>query len=408
MKRSLIYTNIKMSKDSPTKPSTILVVDDNPKNLQILGNILQNEGYKVEFALDGKSALGWIERAKFDLILLDIMMPEMDGFEACTLLKIDPANSETPIIFITAKIDTESIVKGFELGAVDYITKPFIKDELLARVKTQIEIKRSRDDISSYLNEIKNKNKLITYSIQYAQKIQLAVLKASLKGSAFFQEQFSLYLPKDIVSGDFYWFHKTDNKILVGVFDCTGHGVPGAFMSILGVTLLNETVIREGVSKPHLILYRLREKIIEALDQKCITTEIGDGMDGSIICYDTQNKTLVFSGAYNSLYLVRDNRIIELKGDKMTLSFNEKMNDFLSQEIKTQPDDLIYLFTDGYVDQFGGPNVKKFKPTQFREVLQRIHQNPLSVQKKMLLDIYLNWKGSKEQTDDITIIGLKL
>jgi len=386
----------------------ILIVDDNPKNLQILGNYLQNEGYKVEFALDGKSALDWIERTEFDLILLDIMMPGMDGFEVCRIIKSDPVKQKIPVIFLTAKVDIESIINGFDLGAVDYVIKPFNQKELIARVKTQIEIKRSHDEIARNLREIEYKNKLITYSIQYAHTIQAAVLKASMDGSDFFPGQFSIILPKDIVSGDFYWFHKTDNKVLVGVFDCTGHGIPGAFMSILGVTLLNETVIREKINEPHLILDRLREKIIEALGQKGIISEVRDGMDGSIISYDLKSGNLVYSGAYNPLFIIRDDKIIEFKGDRMPLSHYAKMTDFSSREIVTRRNDLIYLSTDGYTDQFGGQNLKKFGSARFKELLIRHHKDPIELQKQLLLDAHLNWRGKEEQVDDITMVGLKL
>ena len=394
--------------EKTTELSSVLIVDDNVKNLQVLGGFLQNEGLSVEFAVDGNSALNWLEKKSFDLILLDIMMPKMDGYEVCSIVKKNPVLCETPIIFVTAKTDTESIVKGFELGAVDYVAKPFIKDELLARIRTQIELKKSREEISGNLKEIKKKNKLITYSIQYAQSIQSAVLKANQDGSDFFPEQFCLILPKDIVSGDFYWSQRIDNKILVGVFDCTGHGIPGAFMSMLGITLINETVIREKIVEPHLILNRLRGKIIEALDQKGIIAEVRDGMDGSLISYDMKNKTLVYSGAYNPLYLIRDNKIIEFKGDRMPLSYHDNISDFSCQEIKTRRNDLIYLFTDGYTDQFGGQREKKFLRAQFKELLLGNHKNPLAVQKEMLLDTFHNWKGSQEQVDDITVVGLKL
>ncbi len=386
----------------------ILIVDDNPKNLQILGNYLRKEGFKVEFALDGKSALDWIKRSEFDLILLDIMMPGMDGFEVCKIIKSDPDKQKIPIIFLTAKVDSESIINGFDLGAVDYVVKPFNQKELIARVRTQIEIKKNRDEIARNLSEIKHKSKLITYSIKYAQTIQTAVLKAFQNGYDFFPEQFCLLLPKDIVSGDFFWFHKINNKLLTGVFDCTGHGIPGAFMSILGVTLLNETVIREKITEPHLILNRLREKIIEALGQKGVSTEVKDGMDGSIISFDKTSKNLFYSGAYNPLYIIRDNNIIELKGDKMPLSYHPNMVSFSNHEIKTKPEDIIYLFTDGYMDQFGGQKVKKFRSAQFKEVLLRNHKKPLAEQKQLLLDGYLNWKGNEEQVDDITVVGLKL
>jgi CheY-like chemotaxis protein len=397
-----------MNQEKILNPPSVLVVDDNVKNRQVLGGFLQNEGLMVEFALDGMSALSWLEKKKFDLILLDVMMPGMDGFEVCSQIKKNPVNNEIPIIFITANTDSGSIIKGFETGAVDYITKPFIKSELLIRVKTQIEIKKSRDEIARNLKEIEYKNRLITYSINYAHTIQAAVLKASMNGSDFFPEQFCLILPKDIVSGDFYWFHRIDNKLLVGVFDCTGHGIPGAFMSILGVTLLNETVIREKIDDPHLILNRLREKIIEALGQKGIYFEVKDGMDGSIISYDLTNKTLVYSGAFNPMYLIRDNKIIELRGDRMSLSYSDKMSDFSCQELKTRPDDLIYLFTDGYKDQFGGQNQKKFGSAHFKELLIMHHKEPLEVQKQLLLDTFFDWRGKEEQVDDITIVGLKL
>jgi CheY-like chemotaxis protein len=397
-----------MESNDTIRTPLILIVDDNPKNLQILGNYLRKENYKVEFALDGESALDWIGRTEFDLILLDIMMPGMDGFEVCRILKSDPVKQKIPVIFLTAKVDTESIVNGFDLGAVDYVIKPFNQKELIARVKTQIEIKRSRDEIAKNLIEIEFKNKLIKYSIQYAQTIQAAVLKASMNGSDFFPEQFCLLLPKDIVSGDFYWFHRIDNKLLVGLFDCTGHGIPGAFMSMLGVTLLNETVIREKIIEPHLILNRLRKKIIEALGQKGIISEVRDGMDGSIISYDLTSRKLVYSCAYNPLYLIRDNKIIELKGDRMPLSYYAKMTDFSSQEIKTRRNDRVYLSTDGFIAQFGGQKQKKFGTAQFKELLIRHHMNPLEVQKQLLVDTFLNWKGKEEQVDDITVVGLRL
>jgi len=397
-----------MENNNTIRTPLILIVDDNPKNLQILGNYLRNEGFKIEFALDGKSALDWIGRTEFDLILLDIMMPGMDGFEVCKILKSDPDKQKIPVIFLTAKVDTGSIVNGFDLGAVDYVIKPFNQKELIARVKTQIEIKRSRDEIAANLKEIEYKNKLIKYSIQYAHTIQTAVLKAYIDGSAFFPEQFCLILPKDIVSGDFYWFYKINNKVLVGVFDCTGHGIPGAFMSMLGITLLNETVIRENITEPHLILNRLREKIIETLGQKGIYFEVKDGMDGSIISYDLTSRRLVYSGAFNPLYFIRDDKIIELRGDRMTLSYQDNIFDFSHQEIKTKPNDLVYLFTDGFVDQFGGQEEKKFQRTQFKQVLLKINKNPMIVQREMLRDIYNSWKGNREQVDDITVVGLRL
>jgi phosphoserine phosphatase RsbU/P len=397
-----------MDNNSIIGTSLILIVDDNSKNLQVLGTYLQLEGYLVEFAMNGETALNWTRKAEFDLILLDIMMPNMDGFEVCKIIKREPLNNKTPIIFLTAKIDTESIVTAFDLGAVDYIIKPFNQKELIARVKTQIEIKRGRDSIANNLKEIEFKNELITSSIRYAHTIQSAVLKASLDGSELFREMFYFVQPKDIVSGDFFWFHKIRNKVFASVFDCTGHGIPGAFMSMLGVTLLNEIVIREIITEPDLILNRLREKIIEALGQKGNASDVTDGMDGSIISYDLTSKKLVYSGALSPVYLIRNHKIIELRGDRMTLSYQDNISDFSRQEIQTETDDMVYLFTDGYVDQFGGERKKKFRSAQFKEVLLRNHKFGIEVQKEMLMNTYHNWKGTGEQVDDITVVGLRL
>ena len=389
------------------KVSNILIVDDNPKNLQILGNHLQMEGFHIEFALNGNTALEWIENKEFDLILLDINMPEMDGYETFKIIKSNPLNHNIPIIFLTANTDTESIVNAFDLGAVDYITKPFNQKELNARVKTQIDIKNSKEEIARNLFEIESKNTLITDSINYARIIQTAVLKEFESGAAFFHEHFILSLPKDIVSGDFYWFYKTHDKLLVGVFDCTGHGVPGAFMSMLGITLLNEMVIRDKIDKPNLILDMLRKKIIDTLGQKGAILEVADGMDGSIISFDQNHSKIIYSGAFNPLYLIRNNKIIEFKADRMPLSHHEVMNDFSSHEIEIMPDDIIYLSTDGYISQLGGQDLKRFKSRQLKETLLKFHKHSLQIQKQMLLETFDNWKGNCEQLDDITVVGLK-
>jgi len=395
-------------KNSSTAKPLILIVDDNPKNLQILGKYLQNEGYRVEFAIDGDAALKWVDRTDFDLILLDVMMPGKDGFEVCKIIKSDPVKQKIPVIFLTAKVDTESIVNGFDLGAVDYVIKPFNQKELIARVKTHIEIKRNRDEIARNLREIHEKNKLINYSIKYAERIQSALINTCHNGTEHFPSCYEISLPKDVVSGDFPWFFHTGERYFAGVFDCTGHGIPGAFMSILGMTYLNETVLREKIFEPCLIMNRLRERIIKALGQKGISGEVKDGMDGSIICYKPKERLLTCSGAMNPVCLVRRKQLIEFKGDKMPLSFHDKMNDFSSHEIETMPGDMVYLFTDGWTDQFGGPESKKLGSVHFKNLLAEVSDMETSEQRRVLTNSFLKWKGEEEQTDDITVVGLRL
>ncbi|HUX58346.1 MAG TPA: response regulator [Bacteroidales bacterium] len=387
---------------------SVLIVDDNVKNLQILGGFLQNEKLIVEFAIDGMSALNWLDKKKFDLILLDIMMPGLDGYEVCSLIKKNPAISEIPIIFITAKTDSESIIKGFETGAVDYITKPFIQSELLVRVKTQLNIKKANEQINHYLKEIEDRNKNISDSIDYARYIQDAVLNTSEKNLKFLLEYFILNLPKDILSGDFYWLCEKDNKIIIAVMDCTGHGVPGALMSILGITLLNEIVLHDHIIQPDKILESLRSKIINALSQKKGYGHIKDGIEGSVICFDTESKKLLYSGAFNPLILIHADEIFDIKADRIPIGYYEINGNFTLHEIDIEKNDTIYLFSDGIIDQFGGPKTKRFMLKHLKKILLGNHNKTMIRQKEILIEEFNRWKGDLVQTDDILVLGIRL
>jgi len=396
-----------MKQDIKSGSSSILIVDDNMDNIQVLGGILKSEGLDVEFAIDGRSALDWVEKQKFDIILLDINMPEMDGYEVCSHIKNDPDNKEIPVIFLTANTGPESLIKGFETGGVDYITKPFIKSELLARVRTQINIKKANDQIRFYLNEIETKNKNISDSIDYARNIQNAVLGPYENNFSFLPEHFILFLPKDIISGDFYRFYKVDNKIIALIMDCTGHGVPGALMSILGITLINETVLQEQIIQPDKILNRLKEKLIQALGQKEGFSGIKDGIEGSVFNYDLESRVLQYSGSFNPLILVRDNETIEIKADRISIGFSDSNKDFSLKEIDIKDNDSVYLYSDGYIDQIGGDENKRFMLKRFKELILEIHKKPMAKQKESLTETFNNWKRNFDQTDDVLVLGIR-
>jgi DNA-binding response OmpR family regulator len=388
---------------------SVLIVDDNVKNLQILGGFLQNEKLIVEFAIDGMSALSWLDKKKFDLILLDIMMPSMDGYEVCSIIKKNPAISDIPIIFITAKIDSESIIKGFETGAVDYITKPFIQSELLIRVKAQLNIKKANEQLIHYLNEIEQRNRQISDSIDYARYIQNAVISTSEKNLKFLPEYFILDLPKDVLSGDFYWLYKADNKIIIAVMDCTGHGIPGALMSILGITLLNETVLHDHILQPDKILESLRLKIINALGSKIEygNIHIKDGIEGSVICFNTESNRLQYSASFNPLILIHAGEISHIKADRIPIGYYEVNRNFTLHEIDFEKNDIIYLFSDGIIDQFGGPKEKRFMIKYLKELLLSNHDKTMIRQKEMITEELNQWKGDLVQTDDILVLGIR-
>jgi phosphoserine phosphatase RsbU/P len=386
---------------------SVLIVDDNVKNLQILGGFLQNEELIVEFAIDGMSALNWLDKKKFDLILLDIMMPGMDGYEVCSLIKKNPAFSEIPIIFITAKTDSESIIKGFETGAVDYITKPFIQSELLVRVKTQLNIKKANEQLIHYLHQIEERNRQISDSIDYAKYIQNAVISISEKNLKFLPEHFILNLPKDILSGDFYWLCEADNRLIIAVMDCTGHGVPGALMSILGITLLNETVLHDHIIQPDKILESLRYKIIRALGQNKGIGNIKDGIEGSVIWFDPKSNKLLYSGAFNPLILIHNGEIFEIKADRIPIGYYEVNGEFTLHKIDIEKNDTIYLFSDGIIDQFGGPGNRRFMIKHLKDLLAGNHKKAMNRQKEILIEELNQWKGDLVQTDDILVLGIR-
>jgi sigma-B regulation protein RsbU (phosphoserine phosphatase) len=388
-------------------PPSVLVVDDNAKNLQVLGGFLKIEGLLVEFALDGISALKWLEKKKFDLILLDIMMPGMDGYEVCSIIKKNPLVCDIPVIFITAKTDSESIVRGFDAGAVDYINKPFIQSELLVRVKTQLSIGRSKEQEQHYLNVIEEKNLNISSNIDHAKYIQAAVLSMSEKYLKYLPEHYLVYLPKDTLSGDFYWLYKTGRKLIIAVMDCTGHGVSGALMSILGITLLNESVTHDNNLQPDIILDSLRTKLIHALGQKEGVGHLHDGIEGIVISYDSELKILQYSGSFNPLIMIHSGEMTCVKADMFPIGFYDDNKPFTLHEIKIEENDIIYMFSDGILDQFGGPGNRRFMIKHLKEIFFDNHSADMKLQKEILMKEIDLWRGDQVQTDDIIVMGIR-
>ena len=263
---------------------------------------------------------------------------------------------------------------------------------------------------------VENKNKEIIDSINYARRIQNAMLtsdgylKDSLTNKMHSNSNeapyFILFKPKDIVSGDFYWFYKTENILYYMTADCTGHGVPGGFMSMLGINLLNEIVIERGVNDPGLILNKLREEIIKSL-----TTDDGytrDGMDGVLCKIDYLNQTLEYASANNAFYVLRNEHLIKLKSQKMPIAFSEEIVPFETKSLNLEIGDQIYTFTDGFADQFGGQKGKKFLYKQLEELIIANGPKRLTEQKEIFEKTFETWKGELDQVDDVCIISLKI
>ncbi|MDX2172265.1 MAG: tetratricopeptide repeat protein [Bacteroidota bacterium] len=256
---------------------------------------------------------------------------------------------------------------------------------------------------------VEEKQKEIIDSITYAKRIQTALLASNKLLSENLKEHFVFYKPKDIVAGDFYWATAIEDTFIYITGDCTGHGVPGAFMSLLNISILNETIKEKKIFKPDLILNTVRNEIISALNPEGSIEESKDGMDCVAIVIDKKNKTLEYASANNSFYFVRNNELTVYKADKMPVGKSHDSNiPFQYHKIDLQENDLIYTFTDGYADQFGGPNGKKFKYKQFMDLLHSIYYLPLNQQSMILSQKFDEWKGPLGQVDDVCVIGIKI
>lgn len=248
----------------------------------------------------------------------------------------------------------------------------------------------------------------ITDSIEYASRIQKAVLPPGELISSLFPESFIFNLPKDIVSGDYFYIAVKKEKIYVAVADCTGHGVPGAFMSMLGLSLIKEVILQEKELLANDILNELRDVLMKALHQTGREDEAKDGMDIALCVIDRQIMHLEYSGANNPCFIIRNNELIELKPDRMPIGIHPVLKPFTSHRLNILKNDVIYLFSDGFRDQIGGATLKKFKIQQFNEMLINIHAMPLLQQSAALLERHIAWRRDMEQTDDILIVGIKV
>lgn len=264
------------------------------------------------------------------------------------------------------------------------------------------------------LNEaISLQNNEIVDSISYAQRIQSAMLPPESYLNELLEEVFILYRPRDIVSGDFYWIRQVGYYIIVAAADCTGHGVPGAFMSLLGISYLNEIVQRREITEANQVLNELRSQIKHSLRQHGQPDESKDGIDMAICVINNKDRTMQYAGAFNPLYLIREERgepeLIEIKADRMPLGYyHGKDRSFTNHEIKLEIGDTFYIFSDGYMDQKGGPDNKKFMSRNFKNLLLEVHEQPMFDQKSILEKKLADWMGSQSQIDDILVVGVRV
>jgi serine phosphatase RsbU (regulator of sigma subunit) len=297
----------------------------------------------------------------------------------------------------------------------------------MVKQKQQLEdlVEKRTEDLVEANKLVTKKNVEITSSIHYAERIQQSLLPKQALFNRRFKDHFIIFMPRDIVSGDFFWAYEKEDMVYISAVDCTGHGVPGAFMSMLGMSFLKEIVERHQEARPGVMLNDLRNEVITALQQDGEGNEAKDGMDMSLVSINTKTLVLEYAGANNSIIISRKGAepmvvepaeklrkrseiLVEIQPDKMPIAIYEKMNSFSTVRVQLIPGDSIYLFSDGFPDQFGGPKNKKLMQKRLRQTLEKHYLDSMEDQKIALMKLFNDWKGQEPQVDDVTLIGWRV
>ena len=397
----------------------ILLLEDDLSDVELLTRVLNKAELKHEMRIvdTREQFIEELNRFKPDVVLSDHALPAFNSMEALVISR--GHRPDIPFILVTGEVSEEYAVECMKAGMDDYILKsslirlPSSIQTIFSKMHANREkmmIQSLHQELQVAYQEIEEHNKNVQDSINYAKLIQEAMLpeKHILTGS--FAHSFVIYKPKDIVSGDFYWFSERDDKLLLAVADCTGHGVPGALMSMVGNGLLNEIVNVKGVTQPNLILYKLNEGLRKALKQDAKENQQGDGMDIALCVIDKKNHSIQFSGANRHLLYFRKMEYDLIKGNKHGIGglHTESMHEFTNHTIPYQEGDIIYMYTDGYADQFGGKKVKRMMTRNLIKLLKHTLSFGIAEQEQLLIKWLENWQGKQEQTDDILLLGVQL
>jgi sigma-B regulation protein RsbU (phosphoserine phosphatase) len=409
--------NLTMQNKREKSITSILIVDDRIENIIAIEAVLKNENYRIEKAFSGKEAIQKNVNQDFDCILMDVQMPGLDGYETAKILGSNEKTKNIPIIFMTAlSCEKKNILRGYGTGAVEYMHKPLDSDILKIKIETFSQLYKQKNEITKAHGETKkmnaileNKSNEMNASIRYAKNIQNTIFPTEETFKANFPESFVLHRPKDIVGGDFYWLSVTEGKTIIACVDCTGHGVPGALMTMVGNNLLKQAVEVKKILTPSLILNDMKLGLQDTFNQNNLSGRIADGMEISICIFDFKTNTLDFSGAGTPLLLVKEGVPTIIISESVGIS-HDTPNDaeFTNHTLKLKKGDCVYMFSDGYADQFGGIANKKFMKKNLLNLLSEMNTDNMSIQNSKLIDIFDEWKGNEPQTDDILIIGIKV
>jgi serine phosphatase RsbU (regulator of sigma subunit) len=395
----------------------VLIVDDDLQIHRVTKFALQDfafegRGITLDSAYSGSEAMDMLSKQEYAVTLLDVVM-EADhaGLEVVNFIRKKLNNTRTRIILRTGQpgmAPEKQVVQDYDID--DYRSKADLSaDKLFTAICTSLRNFRERLKIDAIVaqrtQEVVEKNNQIMESIFYAQRIQNAILPEKQYISQFIPNYEIFFQPKDVVSGDFYFFSRLNDSLILANIDCTGHGVPGAIMSIFAYNLLSLTVNHMGMIDGGVILNELDIKLQELLHQEGKDVRILDGMDMALIILNPKQNRLNFASANHTLFIARNNEIIEYSGNRFPIgAYVVEKKKFDSHTIQYEQHDVFYLFTDGIVDQFGGPEKKKFSSKRLKSLIQEQSKQPISQQIANVKQAFFDWKGDYEQTDDVSFM----
>lgn len=401
------------------KELKILLLEDNYSDAELLMRTLTKADLKHELHLVESKAhfISELDNFKPDIIVSDHYLPSFNSLEALKIAR--KKRSDIPFILVTGSVSEEFAEDCMKAGVDDYILKnslirlPSSIKNIFSRAKANREkeiVESLHKELKVAYQEIEENNKSMTDSINYAKLIQEAMLPEKAVLTNYFPNSLIIYRPKDIVSGDFYWFVERDHKLLIAVADCTGHGVPGSLMSMIGYGLLNEIVNVKRIVHPAEILSRLNAGIRRTLKQDKIGNQRCDGMDIALCSIDRTNRQMEFAGANRHLIYFRDKSLEMIKGNKFGIGglHDESSINFTNHKVSYDNGDIIYMCTDGYADQFGGTKGKRMMTRNMIKILEKSLSFGVAEQEQLLNHWLDKWQGDYEQTDDILLIGIQL
>jgi len=440
-----------------TKRITVLLVDDQEFIGKIVGRMLEpEEDIRFHYFKSARDALKMVNDISPTIILQDLVMPEIDGLHMVYYFRAKRHTQHTPLIVLSAHEDPKIKADAFALGANDYMVKPPDKIELVARIRyhSQAYVNRLQRDeahrrveeqtgklqqtneqlreqiskrkrIEAALRESKKKaekereaaeeaHKKLMSSIRYAQMIQSSLLPNPENIKSFFPNSFFIWKPRDIVGGDFIFTDDSEDGSVIAVIDCTGHGVPGAFMTIIASSCLRKIIRDEGCREPASILKKLGSLVKTTLQQDTEYALSDDGLDAAI-CFisdrdGSEKRTLTFAGAKLPLVHVLNDEVTLIKGDKKSIGYKKSdvKFSFTNHTIPIEKDMAFYLFTDGFVDQLGGEKRRRFGTPRFKKLLRKNSRKPFEEQREMLLRAFEDHQGENDRQDDLTVLGFGL